>query len=78
MMIEHHIFALMTATSTSLELLSTQPDTDTVVELKEITESMFDILSCIISSRHYGSDQLDEIIDTCKNISSQVKKLDEK
>ncbi len=66
--IEHHILAIVSCCSSCLELLSTQPETDTVLEMKELLEYQFDILDCIIQDRHFGSDGLDVVIEQCNNI----------
>lgn len=76
--IEHHTQAIVTICNACLELLETQPDTDVITELKQLLESQFDILDCILQDRHFGSDQLDSVINDCARICAQIKQIEEK
>ncbi len=75
--VEHHTLALLSCNTASLELLSTQPPTDAICELRDLLESQFDIIDCIIQNRHYGSDELDCVIGLCNEIVAQVKEFEE-
>ncbi len=76
MNVDHHVLALLSITHANIELLATLPDTDIIKELREINEDQFDILQCIIHNRHYGSDDLDNIIQDCQTVISQAKELE--
>lgn len=76
--LDHHNLAILSCCTSALELLSTQPETDTICELRDLLESQYDIIHCIISDRHYGSDDLDDIIHQCNNIMTQVKEFEGK
>ncbi len=75
---DHHIITVFSCAMASLELISTQPETDVICELRDILESQFDILECVIQSRHYGSDGLDHIIEKCNAVVTQVREFEEK
>ena len=76
--IEHHILAIVSCCSSCLALLSTQPETDAIMELRELLEYQFDILDCIIQDRHFGSDGLDAVIEQCNEIINQVEGFNKK
>lgn len=75
---DHHVIAVFSCAMASLELISTQPETDVICELRDILELQFDVLDCIIHSRHYGSDGLDDIIEKCNSVVTQVKEFEDK
>jgi hypothetical protein len=76
--IDHHTLAIWSVTNASLELISTQPETDAMVELRELLEYQFDILDCIMHSRHFGSDSLDAVIEDCNKVLNQVKEHEDR
>ena len=76
--IDHHSLAMIQCCTAALELLSTQPDTDAICELRELLEYLFDVLDCTIHNRHFGSDGLDVIIEQCEHVCNQVKEFEEK
>ncbi len=76
--VDHHSLAILQCCSACLELLSTQPPTDAVCELRGLLESQFDIISCTIHNRHFGSDELDAVIEQCEEVCLQVKEFEEK
>jgi hypothetical protein len=73
---DHHILAIWSVTNACLELLSTQPATDAVLELRDLLEAQFDIIDCILHHRHFGSDGLDSVIQECHNVLNHVKSLE--
>jgi hypothetical protein len=75
--VEHHTLALLSCNTAALELLSTQPETDAICELRDLLEAQFDIIDCIIQNRHFGSDGLDSVIEQCNSIVAQVKEFEE-
>lgn len=77
-LIEHHMLGLLSTTNTSLEMLHILPKTDAMMELREIIEYQYDIINCIIHQRHFGSDNLDEVIKTCSQIIEQIQEMEEK
>ncbi len=76
--LDHHNLAILSCCSSALELLSTQPSSDAVCELRELLEAQFDIVNCVIQDRHYGSDELDSVIEFCHDVANQVKLFEEK
>lgn len=76
--IDHHTLAILSCNTASLELLSTQPPTDAICELRDLLEAQYDILDDIIHNRHFGSDGLDSVIEECNNIVNQVREFEEK
>jgi hypothetical protein len=78
MNVEHHLLAILSCNTATLELLSLQPDTDACLEMRELLEAQYDIVSSLIHGRHYGSDGLDEVIHHSNNVLAQVKEFEEK
>ena len=76
--IDHHTLAIFSCNTASLELLSTQPETDTMCEMRDLLEAQFDILDCVTHNRHFGSDNLDSVIEQCNCVVNQVKEFEEK
>ena len=74
----HHHVALLNIANASLQLISLLPETDAVTELAEILEELFDIVDCMISDRHFGSDGLDFVIRKCGEICAQIKEHETK
>ena len=75
---DHHILAIWSVTNACLELISTQPETDAVLELRDLLEAQYDIIDCILHHRHFGSDGLDSIIEQCHTVLNQVREFEEK
>jgi len=75
--IDHHTLAIYSVTEACLQLLDTQPDTDAIVEMRDLLESQFDIIDCLLNNRHFGSDGLDVVIQDCNNVLAQVKEMEQ-
>lgn len=73
---DHHMLSIVTCNIASQSLLSTQPETDVICELRELLDTQFDIIDCMNNDRHFGSDELDSIIEQCSIICAQVKELE--
>ena len=76
--VDHHVLALLTISNACLELVHIQTKTDAIVELQELLEAQWDIVDCIIHSRHFGSDGLDDVIRQCETVVEQVREFEEK
>ena len=76
--IDHHLLALYSCVNASIELLQTQPETDVVVEMRNLLDAAFDIIDCISNCRHFGSDNLDMIIRDSDKILMQIQELETK
>ncbi len=76
--IDHHTLAILSCNTASLELISTQPETDAMLELRDLLEAQFDVIDCTVHSRHFGSDSLDSLIQQCHNVVNQVKEFEGK
>lgn len=74
--IDHHHLALISCATAALDLLSTQPETDVICEICALLEMQLEVINCVINSRHFGSDALDEIIQKATAIIEQVEKLE--
>lgn len=70
--INHHTLAVLSCNTASLELLSTQPETDAICELRDLLEAQFDVLDAMMHNRHFGSDSLDAVIEECNCVINQV------
>ena len=77
MTVEHHLLAAQKCVDTTLELLEVLPETDATIKMRELLEYQFDVLSCLINDRHFGSDGLDAIIQDCHTIINGIDKLGE-
>ncbi len=75
---DHHVLAIWSVTNACLELLTTQPETDANIELRELLEYQFDILDCVMNARHFGSDSLDVVIADCHKVLAQVQEHQER
>lgn len=78
MIAEHHLVTVYAITNAVIDLLSTQPESDIILEAQSLMESQFDILHCMVNHRHYGSDGLDSIIHDCTTVVEQVEELRKK
>lgn len=76
-LLDHHTLAIFNVCIACLELLSTMPDTDSILELRALLEDQSEIIKCLIHQRHFGSDALDEVILDCNNVIQQVKQLED-
>jgi len=70
--LQHHLLAAFYATDAALHLLSTQPETDVILEIASLLDDQFDILQDLIENRHHGSDALDITIRTCQKTIERV------
>jgi hypothetical protein len=59
-------------------LLELHPETDAIVDLKNILDEQFGIIDCMVNHRHYGSDQLDFVIKKCQEINEQITEYERK
>ncbi len=75
--VDHHLLTLYATVNASLELLHTQPETDVIIELRNLLEASFDIIDCMNNFRHYGSDSLDIVIRDCDKILMQIQEMEE-
>lgn len=76
--IERHTLAILSCNTAALDLLTTQPPTDAICELRDLLEAQFDVIDCTIHDRHFGSDSLDSLIEQCHCVINQVKEFGEK
>ncbi len=76
--LEHHLLAALSTNCATRELISTLPENDAVIEIKDLLISQLDIINCIIHQRHFGSDSLDCVISECNSVFEQVKELEDR
>jgi len=72
---EHHLIAALSIANASLQMLNMMPETDAILDLRENMQDLFDIVECLIQARHFGSDQLDCIIQECDKVVEQIDQI---
>ena len=72
---EHHILTILQICSACLDLVATQPKTDVNLEINKLLEYQFDIIDCLVTGRHFGSDHLDAVIRDCHNLMAHIEEM---
>ncbi len=75
--VDHHQLAILSCATACLDLLSTQAETDIICELYGLVELQIEVVNCMINSRHFGSDALDDIIQKATAVMQQVEELED-
>lgn len=76
--LDHHSLAIWSCCNACLELITTQPETDAILELRDLLEYQYDIIDCVLNHRHFGSDGLDYVIHDCHKVLNQVREMEGK
>jgi hypothetical protein len=76
--IDHHLLTTFSICNTCLDLLEIHPETDAIVDLKNLMLEQYEIIDCMIHSKHYGTDQLDFVIKKCQEINDQIIEYERK
>lgn len=74
-LIDSHFFAVVCACNASCEILDILPSNDLVEELRDLLHVQHDILTHMIESKHYGSDNINEFIEYTTEIVGEVDRL---
>lgn len=73
--VDQHILATFYASIAACDMCDLLPPTDVVEELKTILNIQFDIMKTMLESKHYGSENLSDFIEHCKEISVEWERI---
>ena len=71
--INSHLEAIIESSCAALLICNELPDTDSVLELKDILGIQCDILNDYVKGNHYGSRALEEFTNSCKQRCSELE-----
>ncbi len=73
--LDDHFLCVYLASSAACDLIDILPDVDLVVELEEILLAQLDILSHMVSEKHYGTSNLAEFIAHTQDVKTRCRVL---
>lgn len=75
--IEPHFFSVIKACESACELLEILPQEDIVLDLIDLLNMQYDVLSHMIEDKHFGSNNLEIFINYSKELMEQAIRLKE-
>ena len=72
----HHLIAVLQASETAIDLISSLPKCDLCDELRDLLDVQAEILTDMSQGTHFGSSRLSSYIDYCNNIKYEIARID--
>jgi len=75
--VDPHLAAVIVASDAVLYTLRVMPKTDLVEESIEVMQWQRDIFECILAEKHFGTDNVNCVIQMSVGLKDQVKRISE-
>jgi hypothetical protein len=75
--IDSHFLAAFLASQTAASLLELLPETDLIVELRNLIYVQYELFVHMLEGKHYGTNDLNEFMDFCRETTEESKRLKE-
>lgn len=73
--VDPHIFAVLCAGQTCLDLTNLLPRTDILDEISGILIAQQELIECLIYGKHFGTDNLNNLIESFKFVSRSTHEI---
>lgn len=74
-LVDHHFLTAVRICASACEILDVLPESDLVTELQHLIYSQFEIFCNILEGKHFGTDNLNNLINYSIDVSKEVSRI---